>query len=86
MLVRTHPTERLLLTRIVVAGDEAVERSTEFFERRAIPIPVVEELEAPMYVNPLFLAATSATHRTLLGIWRSSACLFRHSSPFGSLR
>ena len=60
--------------------------AAELGYRHARPVPMVEELEAPMYVNSLFSPEISARHRILPGTERSSGGRSQRSLPFGIRR
>ena len=86
ILPRTHPAERLLLAALVVENDVLVQQLHERVHGDAIPVPIVEELEAPMYVNLLLSPEISAKHRILPGTGHSSGGRSQRSLPFGIRR
>ena len=86
VLHRAQPSQLLLRPLLVVVSQIGVEHAAELEYRHARPVPMVEELEAPMYVNSLFSPEISARHRILPGTERSSGGRSQRSLPFGIRR
>ena len=86
VLTGAHPSEGPLDPLATVVSHVAVELGCEILQADALPVPAVEELEAPMYVNSLFSPEISARHRILPGTERSSGGRSQRSLPFGIRR
>ena len=86
ILTGAHSSEGPLDPLAAVASHVIVELRREILQADALPVPAVEELEAPMYVNSLFSSEISARHRILPGTERSSGGRSQRSLPFGIRR
>lgn len=71
---------------VPVPPQVGVEHAAELRYRHSRPVAVMEELEAPMYVNSLFSPEISARHCILPGTERSSGGRSQRSLPFGIRR